>query len=764
MKSHIAPLSSILIGSTLISLCLLRGVNAEIVTDGSVGNAGPLTGPSYAIEQQLGTTAGNNLFHSFSVFNLEQNESATFSGANSIQNIISRITGGDASIINGTIRSTIDGANMFFLNPAGMIFGAHANLDLTGSFHVSTANYLSFADGENFYVQPLDGEVLSVSSPASFGFLDNNHEGINVSGSKLYVNEGKELSLIGGAVTIDNNSDIYAPSGQVNIAAVRGESELPLDLAKQLDNTDGAIAIKDDSIIEVSNESSDLGAGSVYIRGGQLLIDNKSHIYASSDSSLDGQIISIMAENLTISEQSSIFSYTEGQGKGAEIAIDVNNTLLITEGGVIPELGTTLDVSGLISRSGGAGKAGDINIQSHDISLTNKASIDMSAFNSGNAGTININAIDSIRLVGNTRIFGDTHGLGQGGTIVIKANSLSIAESSHIDVGSFSAGDGGSINISLDGGLHLTHNSRIYSDTAKTGDGGKTFISATTLTLDGNSSIDSSSNAASFDNNTQQGVYSKEGSGHAGDISIVVSDSVILSNQSSINTTSDWNFAQNKGVAGDAGTIFISANNDIALYGNSSVNSESVNAGGGVLTLEAGNRIYLLDSVVTSSVEKGIGDGGDINSTSLNSVVLNQSSMIAQAFQGSGGNIHIKTDNFIASEESLVDASSQLGIDGTVEIEAPNIETDSSVQVLSTQYLDTRQWQQQPCATRIGEQASRFVVANRKGMPSMPDDMMPASIDGVVNQVATTNRSAESKPIFVAMAGQAYQISCDMTL
>jgi len=90
----------------------------------------------------LGRQHGGNLFHSFQDFNLNSSESATFSGPNNVSNVISRVTGGNPSNIDGLIRSTMPNADMYFLNPYGIMFGPNAQLDVQGSFHASTADTL----------------------------------------------------------------------------------------------------------------------------------------------------------------------------------------------------------------------------------------------------------------------------------------------------------------------------------------------------------------------------------------------------------------------------------------------------------------------------------------------------------------------------------------------------------------------------------------------------------------------------------------------
>jgi filamentous hemagglutinin family protein len=122
---------------------------SQVVLDGSVGRAGAVAGPNFSITADLGRQVGANLFHSFSQFGLANGQVATFSGPASVANIVSRVTGG-ASSIDGTIRATIEGANFFLFNPAGVAFGPHAAIDVGGAFHVGTAHYLRLGDGGRF--------------------------------------------------------------------------------------------------------------------------------------------------------------------------------------------------------------------------------------------------------------------------------------------------------------------------------------------------------------------------------------------------------------------------------------------------------------------------------------------------------------------------------------------------------------------------------------------------------------------------------------
>jgi filamentous hemagglutinin family protein len=159
-----------------------------------LGPTGSLTGPNFVIPDTVGQTVGPNLFHSFGLFNINTGESATFTGPSSIENVLSRVTGGSSSFIDGLLRTQFENAspNLFLLNPAGVLFGPNASLDVQGSFHVSTADYLKLGDGGRFEATNPEDSVLTVAPPEAFGFLgERQPAGIAVQGSRLQVPDGR---------------------------------------------------------------------------------------------------------------------------------------------------------------------------------------------------------------------------------------------------------------------------------------------------------------------------------------------------------------------------------------------------------------------------------------------------------------------------------------------------------------------------------------------------------------------------------------------
>jgi filamentous hemagglutinin family protein len=177
----------------------------HITIDGRFSPAQTLVGPNYAIGANLGKQVGSNLFHSFGQFSLSAPESATFSGPATTSNVIGRVTGGNPSSINGKIQSNIAGANLYLINPSGIVFGPNATVNVSGSFHASTADYLKMADGAKFQATNPDGSTLSAAPPAAFGFLTATPSAITVNGTTLApvsIASAGTLGLVAGPVSI----------------------------------------------------------------------------------------------------------------------------------------------------------------------------------------------------------------------------------------------------------------------------------------------------------------------------------------------------------------------------------------------------------------------------------------------------------------------------------------------------------------------------------------------------------------------------------
>ena len=190
--------------------------HADIITDGTVGAPGALAGPNFAIGENLGTTVGNNLFHSFSTFDINFGETATFTGSATLQNVISRVTGTTASSIDGILESQIANADFYFINPNGIIFGSNAVIDVPAAFHFSTAENLVFADANIFSATNPPASTLTAANIANFGFLGTND--IELNGIDLIVGTGSNSSFSAGDVLVEAASTTVS-SGSLSLEA-----------------------------------------------------------------------------------------------------------------------------------------------------------------------------------------------------------------------------------------------------------------------------------------------------------------------------------------------------------------------------------------------------------------------------------------------------------------------------------------------------------------------------------------------------------------
>ncbi len=418
-------------------------VYAEIILDSSLGTGEAiLSGPDYNIGAELGRQSGSNLFHSFDTFSINSNESANFSSPNNINNIISRITGGNPSNIDGLIRSD---ANMYLLNPYGIVFGENAQLDIQGSFHASTADYLKFQDGQIFDVHNLTNPILSIAPVESFGFLSNS--ALTVNGSKLSVPFGEDLSLIGGNLQVDN-AFLEAASGHLNLIGVGSVQEINLNESL---TTNGNIILAK-SMVRTSGDKS----GKVIIRGGKFEMYGGG-IEANTET-IDGEGIDIQVDELLVADSSEITAHTSNIGKSGGIKIKVKGianfdgeeTLVFALSETSGEISDIDLEAGKLSLNGiffgmqtyGSGNSGNINIRVKDgsLQLLNGAGITTITFGTGNSGNIDIETNDSIKLSGeaswengsiisvSTEGITDEVGTGDGGTIRLKAKNLLVTE------------------------------------------------------------------------------------------------------------------------------------------------------------------------------------------------------------------------------------------------------------------------------------------------------------------------------------------------
>ncbi|MFW5765662.1 MAG: CHAT domain-containing protein [Coleofasciculus sp.] len=212
----------------LIPFCLVAAftptplVSQPIIpaTDGTGTQITP-DGNRFDIQGGSVSADGANLFHSFQQFGLDSDQIANFLANPQTRNILGRVIGGDPSMINGLIQVTGSNANLFLLNPAGIIFGADAQLNVPADFTATTATSIGFGNNNWFNAWGNNEYQTLVGVPNQFAF-NVFQPGSIVNAGNLAVGEGQNLTLLGG--TVINTGQLTAPGGTITIAAVPGEN------------------------------------------------------------------------------------------------------------------------------------------------------------------------------------------------------------------------------------------------------------------------------------------------------------------------------------------------------------------------------------------------------------------------------------------------------------------------------------------------------------------------------------------------------------
>lgn len=259
---------------------------AEVEFDGTRGTNGFLseTNGVYTIDQASGETVGNNVFHSFTQFNVESGNTALFTASAGTENIISRVTGGNASQIDGSITSDVAGANLWLFNPNGVMFGKGASVDVQGSFFVSTADNLHFLDNGS-YTADNSADVLSADAPESFNVVASavpERGAIHLDQTQMQVGDGESLAIIGGDVDVQS-SQLRAPNGNIDIVSISDTGEVMYTDTK-------VTSVTADSFGSVNVKFSALLADDVNIHASEITHDTGDAVAVKQQKSLSVEL------------------------------------------------------------------------------------------------------------------------------------------------------------------------------------------------------------------------------------------------------------------------------------------------------------------------------------------------------------------------------------------------------------------------------------------------------------------------------------------
>jgi filamentous hemagglutinin family protein len=630
---------------------------AQITPDNTLGTERSIVTPNVNVNglpaDQIngGATRGVNLFHSFSEFNVGNGQRVYFANPAGVENILTRITGSNVSNILGTL-GVEGGANLFLLNPNGIIFGPNARLDIAGSFFASTADSVVFNNGFEFSAtKPQAPPLLSISVPLGLQY-GGQRGGISVQQSSLEVPNGKTLMLVGDDISFDGGV-LKAPGGRVELGSVAGVGTIGLTV--------------DGNNLRLNPFPDSLARADVFLTKG-------AEVNVLADGGGD---IVINARRLTLLEGSTLQAGIEsGLGKAGNI--EINATEKISFDGENP---TTFLSSGAYNRvkSEAEGNAGDIHITAGLLSVTNGGDINTTTSGKGNAGNVNINAA--------TVSF---DGVGPDG---FSSGAYSRVE----QVTPQAVGNGGSIKISA-GALFVTNGAIVTTSTAGKGDAGSVSINAYTIFFDGIGSIP---NPDAGNEKQSSGAYSAvkpSGVGDAGSINITAREFRVTNGAIAITSTLGQ---------GDAGRVIIHANKvsfdgqGLDFYSSgaySRVEPKGVGNGGSIELVA--DSLSVTNGAQLTADTFGQGSAGNIqvdaNSVTLSGVGVNgvSSGIITSTEHGAigkGGEITVNTAALRVQDGAVVNGRTlNASPGGSVTINANTIEATNGGQVITTTRSDGR--------------------------------------------------------------------------
>jgi len=714
-------------------------VQAQIITDGSSGPQVVLDSPDVLISEALGTRSGANLLHSFQTFNITPGGSATFTGTDGIDHVISRVTGGEVSTIEGLLRSEIGNADFYLVNPAGVVIGEGGAIDVPASLHITTADEVRFTDGGSLNATDSQSSILTLGVPEQFGFSTGGAGSIRVVGGDVFIGTSSvsadTLSLSASELTLQQ-AGIQTP-GNLYLAAVA-------DGVSQLDLSNG-VATSSTGAIEVTD--SLIGAGplglpdNIVVQGGPLTIVESSALSGLVSEST-GQL------NIDVSSLDLNRGLVASRG---EINLDVAGELRITDAGVISSsnsngprdierannfLEFSLSRYADVLESNGRGGSGDINVNVGELfiegpansitGITSQLGLDAT----GDSGNIDVNVSGNATILETGQISTVTESAGAAGQVTFSASELLVE---HTDVGNSgglfsdtrSSGRAGDVSVTIAEDASI--NGRISSSTFADGNAGNITLSTNNLFMRQISEEGS-------------GIFSDAslGTGSAGIIDVNVTEKATLDAGGAISTTTTgtgdggfirftagelmingardtstgifseaFDFVEDSGDAGDievtvAGSVSLQRGGQISTSTYDSGNAGSISVDASVLIIQHdGGADELLDETGIFSEAAGLpfrqepvipsGKAGAIDVGVANAMSILNGGQISSNNEGTGeagavvikspmGSIRIGGDSAISSSSIQLESNSgfiDIETGGSLTVDRSTISTQS---------------------------------------------------------------------------------------
>ena len=769
-------------------------VNAQsIQTDGTTSTQPENCSGNCSIEG--GLQRGDNLFHSFEKFNVDAGAAVLFRDSG-VANILSRVTGNEPSKILGTLGVSNGEANLFLINPNGIIFGQNSSLDLNGSFLATTANAIRF--GEQGLLNTIPNEIPLLTIEPSALFFSARDRGTIISESSpsagdnpinletfgLRVSDGKSLLLVGGDVII-NSGSVTAFGGRVELGGLAKAGEIALNITNVdrsnihlsfpeqderanvfltnstfinvFSKNGGDIAVNAKNI--TISENSSLVAGILgdsitsNSQAGNITLNAIDKIEVINNSAVSNQVstletkgnagnIYINSDSLFLINGSRITAATLGQGNAGNVNIILEGNFVASNSDILSEIG-----------SGAIGDAGNINIEANNLSLNSGSQLVSNvqpAQNDrtggrGDGGTISLNVVNLVNIVGfNTDGFSsgivtatESGAEGQGGNITVNTDSFQIADGAIVSSQTINQSNGG--NISIDANSFTAINGgQIVTSTANSGNAGNINIQVSDSLLISGSDFNFANRLTKFGDE----IVGNEAPGNSGlfanvrlEASGVGGNIDVAAGQLNIQDGAEINVSA--AGTGEAGSLSIDAKEVTLARGN--ITAETRVGDEGNITLNNADTLLLRNNsqLTTNATESAT--GGDITISSDGIALLNNSNIAANAVRGQGGNIKIITQGIFQEPDSEITAASEFGIDGTITINSLDIDPSSGIFELPNIPIDAEAILAQDLCKFEDEKiakGSSFIITGRGGLTPTSED----TLDNVDNVVGWANR------------------------